>query len=158
MPSKKEEIGNLLDLLYLEMLDLIEQYATSRVNIEKLMNSGQLMLAKTRYLKGSQTISSAQIPTENSNTFNALCVLEEQKNDTKISSVEYSLMRRNVDKDKEFVEPMHWFTLLPPSSLRTASDHFKKCLELVLESANVQRELLAVMDHIDRLKQHCKAL
>lgn len=92
MSSKKEEIGNLLDLLYLEMLDLIEQYTTSRVNIERLMNSGQLMLAKTRYLQGSQTISSAQIPTEYSNTFNALCVLEEQKNDTKISSVEYSLM------------------------------------------------------------------
>ncbi|XP_018788008.1 PREDICTED: uncharacterized protein LOC108968424 [Bactrocera latifrons] len=158
MSSKKEEIGNLLDVLYLEMLELIEQHTASRVNIERLMNSGQLMLAKTRYLKGSQTISSAQIPTDNSNTFNALCVLEEQKNYTKISSAEYSLMRRNVDKNKEFVEPMHWFTLLPPSSLRTASDHFKKCLELVLESANVQRELLAVMEHIDRLKQHYKAI
>ncbi|XP_054092146.1 uncharacterized protein LOC105221670 isoform X2 [Zeugodacus cucurbitae] len=136
------------------MLDLIEQYTTCRVNIERLMNSGQLMLAKTRYLQGSQTISSAHIPTENSNTFNALCGLKEKKNDTKISSVEYSLMRHTVDKDKGFVEPMHWFTLLPPSSLRTASEQFKNCLELVLESANVQRELLAVMENIDRLKQH----
>lgn len=158
MPSKKQAIGNLLDLLYLELLDLIEQYTTSRINIERSMNSGQLMLAKTRYLQGSQTISSVQIPTEYGNTFNALCVLKEQKNYTKISGVEYSLMRRTVNKDKGFVEPMHWFTLLPPSSLRAASDHFKNCLELVLESAGVQRELLAVMEHIDRLKQHRKAV
>ncbi|XP_017469947.1 PREDICTED: uncharacterized protein LOC108361737 [Rhagoletis zephyria] len=152
MSASKEEIGNLLDSLYIEMLNLIEEHTACRVNIERLMNSGQLMLAKTRYLQGSQTISSSQIPTENSNEFNALCQIEEQRNDSKLSSVEYMLRKYAVNKDEGFTDPMHWFTVLPPSSLRTASEHFKKCLDLVLESANIQRELLAVMESIESLK------
>ncbi|CAD6996345.1 uncharacterized protein LOC101455083 [Ceratitis capitata] len=154
MPTTKENIGNLLDALYLEMLDLIEQQTVCRVNIERLMNNGQLMLAKTRYIQGSQTICSAQLPTENSNTFSALCEVVQQQNDTKISNVEFTSIRHTVDKEKEFVEPMQWFTSLPPSSLRSASELFKKCLDFVLESANIQRELIAVMKHIETLKRH----
>ncbi|XP_067645168.1 coiled-coil domain-containing protein 115-like [Eurosta solidaginis] len=152
MVATKEEIGSLLDSLYIEMFDLIEQQTACRVNIERLMNSGQLMLAKTRYLQGSQTISSAQMPTENSNEFNALSEIAEQKNNAKISSVEYILRKHAINKQEGFVEPMHWFTMLPPSSLRAASEQFKKCVELVVESANVQRELLAVMENIQKVK------
>ncbi|XP_054747931.1 uncharacterized protein LOC129253533 [Anastrepha obliqua] len=154
MPVAKEDVGNLLDSLYLEMLDLIEQQTACRLNIERLMNSGQLMLAKTRYLQGSQTISSAQIPTENSNKFYALCEVKEERNESNVSGAEYTMNRHAIKKDEGFVEPMHWFTVLPPSSLRAASEQFKTCLDFVLESANVQRELLAVMENIKRLKKH----
>ncbi|XP_065355010.1 uncharacterized protein LOC135949391 [Calliphora vicina] len=154
MPTNLSDINTLLDALYLELLNLIEQQTACRVNIERTTNAGQLLLAKTRYNQGSQTISLAQIPTENSEDFNALCQVTEDLNEETVSGCKKSLVRHNVDKSEGYVEPMHWFNILPSMSLRNAADQFKKSVDLVVESANIQNEMLATMQSI----QHLKAL
>lgn len=121
-------------------------------------NSGQLLLAKTRYNQGSQSISIAQIPTENSEEFKALCHVEEETCKDVVSGSRKHLIRHQIDKAQRYVEPMHWFSVLAPMTLRNATDQFKKCVEHVVEAANIQTELLAVMDRIERLKQIKKQL
>ncbi|XP_075145463.1 vacuolar ATPase assembly protein VMA22 [Haematobia irritans] len=152
MPTEISVINNLLDSLYLELLNLIEQHTECRVNIERSNNSGQLLLAKTRYIQGSHAITLAQIPTENSEDFKALCYVEIDKTETKVSGEDKHLVRHKVDKAEGYVEPMHWFSALPPMTLRNAAIHFKKSVELVVEAANIQNEILAIMNRIDRLK------
>ena len=110
------------------------------------------MLAKTRYNQGSQTISLAQIPTENSEEFNALCQVEETSEEACVAGSKKRLIRHKIDKVNGYVEPMHWFSILPSMSIRNAADQFKKSLDLVVESANIQTEMMVIMESIDKLK------
>ncbi|XP_037825644.1 uncharacterized protein LOC119613691 [Lucilia sericata] len=152
MPTNLNDVNNLLDSLYLELLNLIEQQTNCRVNIEKTTNAGQLLLAKTRYNQGSQTISVAQIPTENSEDCKALCLVTEEANEETVAGCKKSLLRHKVDKNEGYLEPMHWFTILPSMSLRNAAEQFKKSVDLAIESANIQNEMLAIMKSIEHLK------
>lgn len=45
----QDELKQLLDKLTLQTMELIEEDVTLKINIEKLMNEGALLMAKTRY-------------------------------------------------------------------------------------------------------------
>ena len=47
-----KEVCDLLDKQYISLLELIEKDVANKVIIETQMNSGQLLIAKTRYLQG----------------------------------------------------------------------------------------------------------
>uniref|UniRef100_A0A1A9WJL2 Vacuolar ATPase assembly protein VMA22 n=1 Tax=Glossina brevipalpis TaxID=37001 RepID=A0A1A9WJL2_9MUSC len=147
-----EEINILLDALYLELLYLIEQQTQCRVNVERLTKAGQLLLAKTRYVQGMQTVSVAQLPTENSENFRALCRVVEKNDEKAVSGCIIQLIRSAVEKSDGYYEPLHFFNILAPSSLRNAAEQYKKSITLLVESANIQREMLAVMENIENLK------
>lgn len=129
---------------------------TNNIPLFSIANAGHLLLAKTRYNQGSQTISVAQVPTEDSEDFNALCQVVEDSNDNTVSGSKKTLVRHKVNKADGYNEPMHWFTALPSMSLRNAAEQFKKSLDFVIESANIQTEMLAIMKsikHLNALKQ-----
>ncbi|XP_017008355.1 uncharacterized protein [Drosophila takahashii] len=145
--TEKEAAGQLLDDLYLDMFHLVEEHTQCRVNLERSNASGAILLARTRFQHGgSNSVSTAQIPTENSAEFNALCRVVD-------SGDGISIERQSVDKSKGFVEPLHWFSVLPPMSLRNAVSKFKDCIELVAESTNLQRQLGEALDWIAKLRQ-----
>ncbi|KAI9579953.1 coiled-coil domain-containing protein 115 [Glossina fuscipes] len=148
----KGKIEELLDALYLELLHLIEQQTECRVNIERLTKAGLLLLAKTRYVSGMQTVSVAQLPTENSEDFKALCRVVERSDEEAVSGHKIQLVRSAVEKSEGYYEPLHFFNILVPSSLRNAAEQYKKSIALLVESANIQREMLAVMENIKDLK------
>ncbi|XP_030376352.1 uncharacterized protein LOC115625444 [Scaptodrosophila lebanonensis] len=157
MPTaeSKESAGQLLDELYLDMFHLIEEHTKCRINIERTNASGAILLARTKYQQGGSTISTAQIPTENSGEFNALCrVVSRTRDVDPKTSMEISIERHMVDKENGYVEPLHWFSVLPPMSLRGAVLKFKDCIELVVESTNLQRELNTVLRSIGKLRQY----
>lgn len=81
-----------------------------------------------------------------------MCLVDEQQTADNVSGVQKTLIRQNIDKSNGYVEPMNWFSVLPSMSLRNAADCFKKSVDLVVESANIQTEIVAVMDSIERLK------
>ncbi|ALC46622.1 CG14671 [Drosophila busckii] len=145
--------AELLDSLYLDMFHLIEAHTNCRVDIERTNSNGAILLARTKFQQGGNSIGTAQIPTENSAEFNALCRVVKDSDTGNDVTVE----RLAVDKENGYVEPLHWFSVLPPMSLRNAADKFKKSIELVAESTNLQRELNAVLNGIDRLRR-CAAL
>eukprot|EP00099_Drosophila_melanogaster_P009547 NP_001262288.1 uncharacterized protein Dmel_CG14671, isoform B [Drosophila melanogaster] len=145
--SEKEAAGQLLDDLYLDMFHLVEEHTQCRINLERCNASGAILLARTRFQHGgSQCVSTAQIPTENSAEFNALCRVVDSTDGVCIE-------RQAVDKSKGFVEPLHWFSVLPPMSLRNAVNKFKDCIELVAESTNLQRQLGEALDSITKLRR-----
>ncbi|KAH8306273.1 hypothetical protein KR018_005861 [Drosophila ironensis] len=146
---EKEEAGRLLDALYLDMFHLIEAHTQCRVNLERANAGGAILLARTRFQHGGTgSVSSAQIPTENSAEFNALARVVSSADGSGVS-----VERQAVDKAQGFVEPLHWFSVLPPMSLRNAVTKFKDCVELVVESTNIQRELGEVLAWIAKLRR-----
>lgn len=133
----------LQDKLLLEMLDLVEQSILCKMNIERTTNAGQLLLAKSRYIQGPQTVSQTQLPTENSNNFSALrTVTRSQSADgSSMDSDALQLNVQKIDKEAGFVDTIHWFGILVPRSLHLAQDRFNQAIEHVVECANVQMKL-----------------
>ncbi|XP_055312560.1 coiled-coil domain-containing protein 115-like [Sitodiplosis mosellana] len=128
----------LQDKLLIEMLDLIEQSVLCKMNIESTTNAGQLLLAKSRYIQGPQTVSVSQLPTENSNDFNALKTVTRQEDEI---NDELQLSTHKVDKENGFIDTIRWFGVLVPRSLQLAQERFNKAIELVVECANIQTKL-----------------
>merc|ERR1719495_1155627 len=50
-------------------------------------------------------------------------------------------------------DPLRWFGLMPPSSLRRAQAHFVKALEVTVEVANLQSELGGVQARLKFLRR-----
>ncbi|KAL7728853.1 hypothetical protein ACLKA6_004199 [Drosophila palustris] len=149
--SERNAARLLLDSLYLDMFHLIEAHTQCRIDIERTNASGAILLARTKFQQGGQSISTAQIPTEHSAEFNALCRVVNTTETDKDADI--TIERHAVDKENGYVEPLHWFSVLPPMSLRNAVEKFKKSIELVAESTNLQRELSKVLNGIDRLRR-----
>lgn len=149
MPTKAD-ICTLLDKQTLDLFDLIEQQVQCKVNIEKTTVDGQLMIAKSRYINGTQTVSVAQLPTENSAECNALatvCVDEQSEPN------HFAINRHPVDKDSGRVEPLKWFGILTPQSLLTAQQRFQNAIEYVGECATIQVNLLKTMSNLLQLNE-----
>lgn len=123
------------DKLILELFDLIEQSVQCKRNVEVTTNSGQLLLAKSRYIQGAQSAAISKLPTENSNEFNALqrIITSDDRH--------MELSTHTVDKENGFIDPLRWFGVLVPRSLQTAQEHFSKALNYVVESANINTKL-----------------
>lgn len=148
---KQEEICTLIDKLTLQMLDLMEEKVQMKVNIEKVTKEGGINLAKTRYTKGSESVSALHIPTEDSKEFNALMTLEEEKDD--MENLKLNIATHEVDKESGHIDPAKWFGVLVPMTLNQAKDHFKKGIELSVDCANVQIQLDQAINNIQRLKE-----
>lgn len=81
-----------------------------------------------------------------------MCQVTEETNEQTVAGSTKKLIRHKVDKAEGYLEPMHWFTMLPSMSLRNAAEQYKKSLEFVVESANIQTEMLSIMKSIEHLK------
>lgn len=135
----------LQDKLLIDMLDLIEQSVLCKMNIESTANAGQLLLAKSRYIQGPQTVSKSQLPTENSNDFHAIKTVT--RNEGEICD-ELQLNVHKIDKENGFVDSIRWFGVLVPRSLHLAQERFNRAVELVVESANIQTKLNKTIRYI----------
>lgn len=135
----------LQDKLLLEMLELIEQTVLCKMNIEATTNAGQLLLAKSRYIQGPQTVSVSQLPTENSNEFHALKTITHEKDEL---NDEMQLNAHKVDKENGYIDAIRWFGVLVPRSLQLAQQRFNQAVELAVECANIQTKLNKTIRYI----------
>lgn len=143
--------NELLDKLTIEALDLIEQQVKCKMNIGNLIAQGQIQIAKTRYTQGTRTVSTAQLPTENSHEFKALRTVERVNND--VGDLQFQLNVQNVNKDEGYVDPIKWFGILVPQSLQLARDAFQKSVEYSCECASIQTSLWRTISNILLLKK-----
>lgn len=97
-------------------------------------------------------MSASQLPAESDDAreFNALKTISRCKTD--LDSSEFELEKHPVDKDSSHVDPVNWFGILVPQSLKTARDRYEKATELVIESANVEQRLRKNYELLDKLK------
>lgn len=140
------EEKQLQDKLILELFDLIEQSVQCKRKIEITTNSGQLLLAKSRYIQGAQSAAVSKLPTENSNKFNALKQITTCDDATE--DLTLGLATHKVDKENGFIDPLRWFGVLVPRSLQTAQEHFDKALNYVVECANISLKLNRTISNI----------
>lgn len=151
-----------LDALAVRILKLTSQYIICKANIENHIRSGCLDLAKARYIVGNRNISSLQLPSEDAEgvvaKFKVSSTIRDDRKQYKglqsdVDSFTQRLQNLSVGSDdskkqvKRFSnEPLKWFGFLVPQSLRQSKNTFENCLEIVIECANVQSELVYCMD------------
>lgn len=140
-------ICNLMDKLTLNMLVLMEEEVKQKLQVEKAMKNGDILIAKTRYSQGSQSVSSHQLPTEDSREFNALVTLNETTRGT-LDAEEHE-----VDKATSHFDPMNLFGILTPQSLASAAKNYKQATLSCVDCANNHIELNDNIEVLKRLKQ-----
>jgi len=60
----------------------------------------------------------------------------------------------NIDvKKKNAGDPIRWFSVMPPSSLKMSQKWFTSGIEIVIEIANLQSEISSVTSRINKLKR-----
>uniref|UniRef100_A0A1B0D551 Vacuolar ATPase assembly protein VMA22 n=2 Tax=Phlebotomus papatasi TaxID=29031 RepID=A0A1B0D551_PHLPP len=151
--ASKTDICELMDKLTIEVLDLMEDEVKQKIEIEKNSNSGQLLMAKARYIQGQRTVSASQLPTENSAEFNALATVSTDSPESPRRASKVTLEQHPVDKENGFIDPIKWFGILVPQSLQLARNRFKKTIELAVDCTNTQLRLNRCMNQLEGLRQ-----
>uniref|UniRef100_A0A1B6CZ24 Vacuolar ATPase assembly protein VMA22 n=1 Tax=Clastoptera arizonana TaxID=38151 RepID=A0A1B6CZ24_9HEMI len=145
--SDNGSINEELDNLAVRILELMNEHIECKMNIERLVRTGCLDLAKSRYIMGNNSVSALQFPTDD---VTPLTSIETSTNDgkttfhlnktipdvKKLSSEEDQVLDKNKEKD-----PLKWFGVLVPQNLRQSKTWFEKALDISVQCANVTSEI-----------------
>ncbi|XP_032291063.1 uncharacterized protein [Drosophila virilis] len=143
-----EDIGCLMDVLHLHMLQLIEDQISQQLALETQTARARLLLAQTRLQQGTQNFAAASRLPGNT-PYRALYRLLQQG--VKWGS-SFKLLRFDVEPARNYLLPVtQIFGALVPYSLRLASHKWERCVEQIVECVNIQRELQSVVKSIERL-------
>ncbi|XP_016964820.1 uncharacterized protein LOC108034446 [Drosophila biarmipes] len=147
--SQDEEVENLIDALHLNLLHLTEDRQRLQLQVNKESCRARLILARVRMHQGCQR-TSAEALLPRGRPYKALSrVLEESSYWGKV----FKIMRLPVDPLLGYFRPLtKIFGSLVSQSLRIANRHWDHCLDLVVECANIQRELQATINSIEKLR------
>ncbi|KAI4498580.1 hypothetical protein M0802_006286 [Mischocyttarus mexicanus] len=152
MEKNIDDICNAIDKLYLRNLKLIEEKVSTNVQMELLLRSGHIELAKTRYISGKESISILQIPVHMEN-ISSLFELESkfiEESDGKIPSFDISLRKEN-ESEEDIQNPIKWFGVLVPRNLRIAQKCFQESVYLAAKVANIHCELDSIANKLKAL-------
>lgn len=122
------------------------------LNIESSINNGTIHLAKSRYIMGQSSVSTARLPVENSPEFSASAVCETKDED---GVIQFKVAESNAENT---VNPLRWFGVLVPQNLHKAQGIFKNTINFVIECVNVQLQLLDNMKKMSILKKYLSTL
>nr|XP_021191726.2 coiled-coil domain-containing protein 115 [Helicoverpa armigera] len=154
MPEQKQDASSeavaseLLDKIIVKQLHLMEEKMRCELNIESSIKNGSIHLAKSRYIMGQSSVSTARLPTESSTDFSASTVCETVQED----GVE---QMRVVENDADnMVNPIRWFGVLVPQNMHKAQSIFQNTINFVVECVNVQLQLQRNSKLIEILKQY----
>ena len=137
--SQIEKMKNTLDDLTLRKLDLLDEQLVLMTKMSSLLTNGFIDLAKTRYIKGESTVSTTQIPGEDS-VFEAVVKVDRDVNN-----------RLSLKKNEETSDPIKWFGVLVPTSLKQSQTAFSKALETAVDLVNIRREWLESLEEFKSL-------
>ncbi|KAM3961188.1 coiled-coil domain-containing protein 115-like [Aphomia sociella] len=143
-----ETVCDLLDKLVLRQLHLMEEKMICELNIESSINNGSIHLAKSRYIMGQSSVSTARLPVESSPEFSASTVCETMEED---GILQLKVVENN---NKNTVNPIRWFGVLVPQNLHKAQGIFQNTINFVVECVNVQLQLFENIGNIETLKKY----
>lgn len=137
---------NLLDKLVLKQLHLMEEKMQCELIIESSINNGTINLAKSRYIMGQSSVSTARLPTEYSPDFSASTLCEAVEED----GVKQLKVVDNIGESK--VNPLRWFGVLVPQNLHKAQGIFQNTINYIIDCVNIQLQILKNLEDIEALK------
>uniref|UniRef100_A0A7S0VIH5 Vacuolar ATPase assembly protein VMA22 n=1 Tax=Polytomella parva TaxID=51329 RepID=A0A7S0VIH5_9CHLO len=149
LDTKVASNDDVKDLLFSKSLDCVEEYITCQQRLSKKLKQGLFNLSKAKYSLGTlgqvnyNSNASALITTKVKNGIEG----QEVVNEDICASVcsQFSLIQLDDDAAKK-ENPLHWFSVLPPSSLREAQKDFLEVVNLCLDLANASQQIRFAMD------------
>ncbi|XP_043648168.1 uncharacterized protein LOC122616692 [Drosophila teissieri] len=144
-----EDVRCTLDGLLLQMVHLIEDLELLHSQVNKESSRAQLVLARVRLHQSAQRIpAEAQLP--RGRPYKALTrVVEEQSSWGTV----FRIIRLPVNPILGYLRPVrNIFGSLVPDNLRIANRHWEHCLDLIVECANIKRELQSTIVCIEKLR------
>lgn len=137
------EVCEALDELTLKQVDLLDEQLVLVSKLSSLMTCGFIDMAKSRYISGERTVSATQIPGEDS-TIEAVTTVDRDFMD-----------KLTLSRNKDASDPIRWFGVLVPSSLKQSQQAFRNVLDVAVDIVNIRREWL---QSVSSLEQHHKTL
>ena len=180
----EDEMNNELDELSFQVVILSQNLLETKIMLEKVMKEGYINLAQARYSSG-RSISSLQLPNEdwepfeaNAKVMKSECVRQEinvkfnylslelgptPKKSGKVENLDSALINRKkqekeVKNEKKKVDPLKWFGVLVPTSLKQSQKHFDKAIALSIEATNIQNEIGGILARRLFLQRHLRKL
>lgn len=152
MHKNIDDICNAIDKLVLRNLELMEEKVSTNIQMELLLRSGHIELAKAKYICGKESISILQIPVHTENIkslFELESKFKEESEDT-VPFFDISL-REESEFGEDIKNPAKWFGVLVPQNLRTAQKRFQESVYLATKIANIQCELDSISNKLKAL-------
>ncbi|XP_043266150.1 coiled-coil domain-containing protein 115-like [Colletes gigas] len=151
MHESIDDICKAIDENLLHNLELMEEKISVNVQLENVLRKGHIELAKAKYIRGKESISILQVP-DNDEKVATLFELE-----TKITEEtgkiipNFDISLKKLDKEDEIQDPIKWFGVLVPQSLRIAQKRFQESLYFAIRAANIQAEITSISDKLQSL-------
>lgn len=131
-----EKYNQDLDNLILRSLDLTEEKIVNTIQLENLVKDGHIEVAKSKYIQGRETIGMIRVPQDK--TINTLFELETTMTEEQVPKFDIHMKKQ---EDIESCNPLKWFGVLVPQSLKTAQRKFQESIYLAAKIANITSEL-----------------
>jgi len=166
--------------LAVHLVSLTQDLVTAKLKLEVAAKTGWIHLAKARYVSpgGPNSISKLQLPSSDSEkeveasvkVLSKECIQEQTKvryfhhsfdfphnstSDTGLKNRKVIDSKVEEIKKKKKTDPLKWFGVLTPPSLKQSQSSFVSATEIALDCANIQSEILGVQNrikYIQRLK------
>lgn len=141
MTKELEHINEDLDKLLLRCLHLTEEKIVYTVQLENFMKDGLIEIAKSRYIQGRETVGISNVPNDKSSeTLFQLETSYDEKEPGSNPLAKFDIQLKNKE-DIGTCNPLKWFGVLVPQSLKTAQHKFQESIYLSVKIANITAEL-----------------
>lgn len=152
MHESIDDICKAIDENLLRNLELIEEKININVQMEKILRDGYIELAKAKYIRGKESISVLQIPIDDDRVVTLFELETKLTEETGKIVPNFDISLKKLDKiGNEIQDPIKWFGILVPQSLRIAQKRFQESLYLIVRAANIQAEITSVVDKLQSL-------
>lgn len=148
MDKNTDVISEKIDELLLHKLELMEERVSASIQMETLLKDGHIELAKAKYIRGKENISILQVP-NNDDTVSLFDLETKINEDDNTASLDISFKKSS--NEAELKDPIKWFGVLVPQSLRNSQKRFQESIYLAAKIANVQAELISVLSKLKTL-------
>ncbi|XP_078035055.1 vacuolar ATPase assembly protein VMA22 [Augochlora pura] len=152
MHESMDDICKAIDENLIRNLELMEEKINVNVQMENMLRDGHIELAKAKYIRGKECISVLQVPDDEEKVVTLFELETKMTEETGKIIPNFDISLKKVDEDGgEIPDPIKWFGVLVPQSLRIAQKRFQESIYLAVRSANVQAEIASVLDKLKSL-------
>ncbi|XP_034936359.1 coiled-coil domain-containing protein 115 [Chelonus insularis] len=145
-----ENVCEKLDILMLHILKLTEEKISVTLQLENQMKEGFIELAKARYIRGKESVGLIQVPQDT--PISSLLDLELSFNKNP-SIPHFDIRMKNKEENVEHQDPIRWFGVLVPQSLKTSQKRFQESIYLSVRMANIVAELTKLNEDFEIAKK-----
>ncbi|KAJ1077067.1 hypothetical protein K5549_020848, partial [Capra hircus] len=153
-----------LDFLLLQLLKDLEQLEAKRQALNAWVEEGWLSFSKARYAMGAKSVGPLQYASHMEPQVR-VCTGEAQDGLQKFWMVRAALRRRKglprtpePDSSPAPQNPLKWFGILVPHSLRQAQASFREGLQLAADMASLQSRISWGRSQLQELQEKLKQL